>query len=177
MQQPQMIVLGLISQGIHYGFEMERFIDKTKMRLWARIGKSTIYKALRDLLLAGDLSEKRQSAERGPGKVVFSLTPSVRQTLIELVRDALRSTESVYSDRIAGLVFASSLPPNIAAGEIETCILNLETAIESIEAERDVRNDKPVANIVLNFYRKVYLAEREAMVEMKDLVRMNTANK
>lgn len=171
MQQPNMIVLGLIAQGFRYGFEMERFIELSKMRLWARIGKSTIYKVLRDLKKTGDVTEKKENAERGPGKAVFSLTKDGKRKLLGLVRAALSSRESVYSDRIAGLVFSRALPKRTAVSEIEKCIAGLSLAIKAVEGQRKALDDKPVANVVLNFYRKVYKAEQEAMIEMKSVLR------
>ncbi len=167
MQQPKMIVLGLIAQGYCYGFEMERFIDLSKMRFWARIGKSTIYKALRDLLKTGEVTEKKEAAERGPGKAVFSLTKAGNNKLVELVSEALSSRESVYSDRIAGLVFARGLPREIALAELEKSITGIGLAIEYVETERDQKDESSTARIVLDFYKKVYQAEREALIEMK----------
>ena len=170
MQQPKMVVLGLIAQGVRYGFEMERFIDLKKMRLWVQIGKSTIYKALRDLQRSGDVSEKRESAARGPGKAVFSLTDSGKQTLDDLVSSALSSSESVYSDRIAGLVFAGALPGDRAVSEIEKSMERMKFAILAVDDELVAQNNNRAAKVVLDFYRKVYTAEREAMSEMKDIL-------
>jgi len=171
MQQPKLIVLGLISQGYCYGFEMERFIDVSRMRQWARIGKSTIYKALKELLKSGEVTERRESAARGPGKVVFSLTDAGKLKLLELVQEALSSRESVYSDRIAGLVFAGSLPAEIAHGELNKCIAGLGNALEHIKAELDQKEESVTARIVINFYKKVYEAEREAMTELKEALK------
>lgn len=167
MQQPKMIVMGLIGRGIDYGFEMERHIDLTRMRLWARIGKSTIYKALRDLQRDGAVTQKSESAARGPGKTVYRLTTAGKKSLAHLVKSALQSRESVYSDRVAGLVFSQSLPKKTAVTELESSIYGIGEAIKSIDSEISQQDDKTVAYIVLHFYRKVYVAEREALLEMK----------
>ena len=136
MQQPKMIVLGLIAQGMKYGLEMENFVKASKMRLWARIGNSTIYKTLRDLQEDGCVSAQASVAKRGPGKTVYDLTKKGTHTLSELVGGALSSRESVYSDRIAGLVFALSLPRDEARRMITESIVGMDLAIREIAKEK-----------------------------------------
>jgi DNA-binding PadR family transcriptional regulator len=170
MQQPNMIVLALIAQGFNYGLEMEKFIDRSKMRQWAQIGKSTIYKALKDLQASGDVTAKVEAAERGPGKTVFKLTRKGRKNLEVLVSEAMRSRESVYSDRIAGLVFTRSLPKSTALGLVEQSIEGLAHAIEKIEQESQATVDRPIAQLVIDFYKKIYQAEQQAMLGMKKLL-------
>lgn len=162
MQAPKLIVLGLISQGFNYGFAMEQFIERSKMRLWAQIGKSTIYKSLRNLLKSGAVTEKTMPAERGPGKKIFQLTAAGKRELTTCVDEALASTESVYSDRIVGLVFASSLSPDIAAPMLERTIAGLENAQGLLREERTTQGGDPMAGIVLDFYSRVYQAEQQA---------------
>jgi DNA-binding PadR family transcriptional regulator len=170
MQQPNMIVLALIAQGFHYGLEMEKFIDRSKMRQWAQIGKSTIYKVLRDLQASGDVTAKVEAAERGPGKTVFKLTRKGRKTLESLVSEAMRSRVSVYSDRIAGLFFTRSLPKPTALSLVEQSIDGLARAINMVEQEGRAAGDKPIAQLVIDFYKAVYQAELQAMLGMKKLL-------
>ena len=177
MQQPKMIVMGLIAQGFRYGLEMERFIDLSKMRLWARIGKSTIYKALRELEKSGDVTAKMESAARGPGKAVFDLTSKGESQLHDLVGEALASRESVYSDRIAGLVFSRSLPKTTAMTMLDQSITGLSKALDAIDAEARAMDSKPVAKIVINFYRTVYEAEQLAMNQMKQVLNSHSDSK
>ena len=163
MQQPKMIVLGLLAQGMKYGLEMEKFIDASKMRLWARIGNSTIYKALLDLQKDGAVTAKASQAERGPGKTVYQLTKKGRADFERHVDEALKSEESVYSDRIAGLVFALSLPPKEAHKKIEGSIKGLEFALANISGQKEIHGNHPIAMIVLEFYLDVFNAECRAM--------------
>ena len=162
MQQPKMIVLGLIAQGMKYGLEMQKHIDETNMRLWAHIGGSTIYKALRDLEADGCVTAQLQTAQRGPGKTVYNLTVKGKDKLNELVGEALSSHAFVYSDRVAGLVLSVSLPRAKARREITKSLEIVDSALNLIKQTRDSRSS-PLAQIVLDYYRDIYRAEGRAL--------------
>ena len=169
MHQPKMIVLGLIARGLQYGLEMEQHVRDSNMRVWAKIGTSTIYKALRELQKDGSVTASAAVAKRGPGKTVYRITPGGRAQLRRLVREALSSRESVFSDRIAGLVFALSLPPAQARKQLAACIDGLDRGKAIIQEELDAR-DSPVARIVLDFTFDVLLAEQKALAAARRLV-------
>ena len=166
MHDPKMIVMGLIRQGLGYGLEMEGFIEKTRMRLWARIGGSTIYKTLRDLKAEGFVTSRRAEAARGPGKTLFKLTPEGNRALRQMVEAALRSDAPFYSDRIAGMFFA--LP--LGDPTMKSILGEVAEKLEHMASDHDVlleeQDRDAVAGIILDFYRKVYLAESEALRAM-----------
>jgi len=163
MQQPRMIVLALVAQGRDYGLAMEEFVERSRMRLWAKIGGSTIYKALKDLERDKCLTSKRGEAKRGPGKKVFSLTFKGEKELQAQVGEALASDASVYSDRIAGLILSLSLPKVERAPLIEHSIAGLDGAIKQLRKERKLHPGDEVAGIVLDYYAAIYKAEQKAM--------------
>lgn len=170
MQNPKMIVLGLLAQGKTYGFEMERFIEASRMRLWAQIGHSTIYKILRDLENEGAVEARREAADRGPGRMAYALTAKGKKDFAAYVTAALRSEESVYSDRVAGLVFALSLPGEQASHFLQQTMTGLETALSQIAGEKEIHGGSPPARIVLDFYETVYKAEQKALKRALDLI-------
>jgi len=170
MQQPRMIVLALVAQGRDYGLAMEEFVAATRMRLWAKIGTSTIYKALKDLEKDGSLTSQVGEAKRGPGKKVFKLTARGKKELEVLVGAALGSDAPVYSDRIAGMVLALSLPKAKARTMIEGSMEGLGHGIAEIDEERKTRKGDPVALAVLNYYATIYKAEQKAMRKFLDEV-------
>jgi DNA-binding PadR family transcriptional regulator len=91
MQQPKMIVLALIGTGLRYGFEMEDFARRTNMRQWAKIGLSSIYKALQDLEREGSIEGKIEASGKGPARKSYGLTEDGRARMTELIGDALAS--------------------------------------------------------------------------------------
>ncbi len=165
MQHSKMIVLGLLGQGMKYGLEMEKHIKTTRMRYWARIGSSTIYKALLDLQKDGSVTAKLGKAERGPGKTVYTLTKQGKKNLSSLVNESLKSDQPVYSDRITGMVFAMSLPPSEAQKNLSESIKSMGNVLSQITTEKATQAGHPIAQIVLDYYETVYAAEQKAMAD------------
>lgn len=166
MQQPKMIVLSLLGTGLSYGFEMEEFAQRTNMRQWAKIGMSTIYKALKDLEKEGAISVKIEESEKGPSRKAYSLTKHGRERMVELIRDALSSNMSVYSERIAGLVFARLMGTNEARNAISHSITGLEDADIALAASLKIEGMDVVGEAVVDYYRAIYRAERAAMAKV-----------
>ena len=163
MQQSRMIVLALIGSGLRYGFEMEEFARKSQMREWAKIGMSTIYKVLGQLEAEGAVEVEIEESTKGPNRKAFSLTDAGKSRMQELVEEALASRSSVYSDRIAGLIFARLLPDARSREAVLHTIASLERVDDDLAAREKAASDDPVGAIVLAYYRDIYLAERKAM--------------
>lgn len=170
MQQPKMIVLGLISQGWNYGLEMRKFIEDSNMRRWAQIGASTVYKTLRELEVDSCVSARQETAKRGPGKTVYDITTKGRKTFDTLVGEALDSDSSVYSDRIAGMVLALFLPKDKAKEKITTSIALLEDTLNIIQMDKD-KHSNASAKIVLEYYHDIYAAEKKALEKALSLIK------
>lgn len=168
MQEPRMIVLALVAQGRDYGLAMEEFVERSRMRLWAKIGASTIYKALKELEADKCLTSRRGEAKRGPGKKVFKLTAKGARELEALVGEALASQESVYSDRVAGLIFALSLPRAKARAKVDGAVKGMDMALEGIREERMRQAGDELASIVLDYYATIYKAEQKAMKAVRE---------
>lgn len=171
MQQPKMIVLGLISLGMRYGLEMEKFAEATNLRMWARIGASTIYKALKDLEKEGAIAAKREPSDRGPPRTAYSLTAKGKRQFRALVLDALRSEEPVYSDRVGGLMFAPLLPAAEAARAIENADSALGQADALLQAKQHENDGDRIAFAIIQYYRDVYAAERAAFARVRAILR------
>ena len=167
MQNPQMIVLGLLSIGLRYGFEMEKFAQETQMRRWAAIGASTIYKTLKDLERDGAITAKKEKGGPGPARLSFRLTAGGRRRFRSLVVEAMASDASVYSDRIAGLVFLPAAPRSDALAAIEACDAGLEEADAILAAHAERYSGDAIADAVIGFYRDVHQAERRALTKVR----------
>jgi DNA-binding PadR family transcriptional regulator len=163
MQQPKMIVLALIGMGLRYGFEMEDFARRTNMRQWAKIGMSTIYKALRDLEREGSISVESEASDKGPERKSYALTGGGRTRMIELIDEALSSDVSVYSERIAGLVFAPLMDPKHARRAISASMMALERSDAFLSESAKAAGMDSIGLAVVDYYRAIYAAEREAM--------------
>ncbi len=163
MQQPKMLVLALIGTGLRYGFEMEEFARRTNMRQWAKIGMSTIYKALKDLERDGSITAQDEESDKGPTRKSYALTENGRERMIGLIDEALASDMSVYSERIAGLIFAPLMDLEHARRAISASIVVLERNDAMLVESAKTPGMDSVGGAIVDYYRAVYAAERKAM--------------
>ena len=177
MQKPKMIVLALLGLGLRYGFEMEAFAKRTEMRQWAKIGMSTIYKALSDLEREGAVSGDLEDSNKGPRRKAYALTSSGKSKMTELIRAALRSDASVYSERIAGLLFAPLLGPELAVEAISDSVAGLEHADQKLRKSAKENSTDQIGEVIIDYYRSIYQAERIAMRRMMEIIKQAPSGK
>lgn len=163
MQQPKMIVLALLGTGLRYGFEMEDFARRTNMRQWAKIGMSTIYKALKDLEREGAIAVETEESDKGPARKAYALTDPGRARMIELIGAALASDMPVYSERIAGLVFAPLMGLEQVRRAVSASIAALERNDALLAGSASGPGMDAIGLAVVDYYRAVFAAERDAM--------------
>lgn len=166
-QQQRMVVFGLLSIGMRYGWQMEKFAAETEMRQWTPIGMSTIYKLLKDMASEGAVNACQEEGGKGPARVSYSLTAKGRREFRTLVAQALRSNSAVYSERMAGLVFLPAVDSEIAHGAIDDADAWLSKADDLLKERRKAQGDDVVADALIGFYRDVYVAERKALAKLK----------
>ncbi len=161
--QAKMIVLALIGTGRRYGFEMEDFARRTNMRQWAKVGMSTIYKTLKDLEREGSIAAREEASDRGPVRKAYALTDAGCEQMVRLIDEALASDMSVYSDRVAGLVFAPLMGAGRARVAISASIAALERNDALLEGSAKTDGMDSIGLAIVDYYRAVYAAERHAM--------------
>ena len=171
MQNPRMIVLGLLGIGLKYAYEMESFAKRTDLRRWGKIGMSTIYKALSDLVKSGAVDCEIIEGVAGPPRKSYTLNKSGRNLLESVVLDSMKSTESPYSDRVAALVFIPLLRKSTATTILEETIKSFRHSYDEFDKAIERQGDDPIADIVINYHRDVHLAEIAAMEKMLKLGR------
>jgi DNA-binding PadR family transcriptional regulator len=177
MQQPKMIVLALIGTGLRYGFEMEDFARRTNMRQWAKIGMSTIYKTLKDLEREKAITVETEASEKGPARKAYALTKDGRARMIVLIDQALASDLSVYSERVAGLVFAPLMDPKQARRAICASATALERNDALLAESATAAGMDAIGLAVIDYYRAVYSAERDAMRKVLEAIELRAISK
>jgi DNA-binding PadR family transcriptional regulator len=150
---------------------MEEFARRTNMRQWAKIGMSTIYKTLGDLEREGAIAVEIEQSDKGPARKAFALTDLGRRRMVELIGNAVTASSSVYSDRIAGLVFVPLIGSQHATAAVSASIKALEQADEKLAENTNADGMDEIGLAVIEFYRSIYAAEREAMRRVLAVVR------
>lgn len=169
MRHARLVVLALLAEKDRHGYEVELEVRRRNIRLWARVGTSTIYKILNDFKRDGWAVGRAGSPERGAGREVFEITDLGRKELGRRVIEALRSRESPYSDRLVGLAFTPAIDRNMAEEGLDASIEGVGIALAGLEAARGGETG-PVKEIILDFYRDVMEAERRALKAARRLI-------
>lgn len=169
-QQQRMAVLGLLAIGMRYGWEMEKFAADTNMRRWMPLGLSTIYKVLKNLERDGAAQATTEDSGQGPKRVAYVLTELGRSEFESAVAGALLSDASVYSDRMAGLVFAPLLEAKTVCEAIDKSDAWLSAADDALIESAAAEGPDVVAEAIITFYRDVHAAERKALAKVRALV-------
>lgn len=166
MRHSDLVVLGLLAAGPQHGYELTRQLDAMRVRRWARISDPTVYRRLDRLREAGLLASRTEREGSRPEREVFELTGAGREALEELVREALSSEASVYSDRLVGAVFSlAALPPEVRSVALAEAAER--RGAEAAELAEELEGgSSPAGEAVLRFYRAVARAEEALLREI-----------
>lgn len=168
MRHSDLVLLGLLGDGPRHGYELTQEIEDMRVRTWARISPATVYRGLRRLEEQGRLEAETEREGRRPERTVYRLSSAGEDHLRRLVREALRSDQPTYSDRLVGAVFSTVALTleerqdalDEAMGEIEESRLRLRRAREG--------GASPLGEAILGYYLKVV----EAELELLEMVRV-----
>jgi DNA-binding PadR family transcriptional regulator len=120
-------ILGLVSEGFRYGYEMEKIIEERNMRNWTEIAFSSIYYVLKRLEKKGFISSGSEMAN-GRSRKVYDVTP----TGIEEMRGKVTELVSSYN--------AATDPFDLGIGNLQR--LSYEEAISGLRSYRESLDDK-----------------------------------
>ena len=168
MHHQQLVVLGLIAIGKRYGFQIEEFIDRIELRRWVEIGSSTIYKLLKDLEKAGDISGEKVPSGKGPARTEYRLTQQGTQRLRGYILESLRSNATARLDRIAGLFFSPLLPKPERSKAIVQVLESLRENSRRLDSHFETNSGDAIAEAIIDFYRDVNCAEIRAFEKIRD---------
>jgi DNA-binding PadR family transcriptional regulator len=111
MTNSEMAIITLLAEKPRHGYELEQVIEERGMREWTDIGFSSIYHILNKLEKNGWVSVKREeSATRGPGKKVYTLTPAGTAIWLDSSLEMLKHPAKSNSSLDLGLANLPGLP-------------------------------------------------------------------
>lgn len=93
LSDPEFVILALLNEEASHGYAIERKIHDRGFRFWTRLGRSSIYGALRALEKRG-LVRVRLETGGGPPRKVFSTTAAGTKRLGERAATARASRAS-----------------------------------------------------------------------------------
>ena len=110
MNNKELALLGLLSEGPKYGYQLETDIESRGMREWTEIGFSSIYYLLNKAESQGWVGATLSESEKGPLRKLYALTQEGMLNLQSAVEERLANPVPHSGDFDLALAFLSILP-------------------------------------------------------------------
>jgi DNA-binding PadR family transcriptional regulator len=85
MGKNELAILGLLSEGEKYGYQIHQQISERSMDVWAKISISSIYNTLNKLGDQGMVSARKMKVGKTPERHIYRITPAGERMLADLV--------------------------------------------------------------------------------------------
>ena len=107
-------ILGLVYEGPHYGYELEKVIEERGMRSWTEIGFSSIYYVLKKLEDKKLIESKIEPVEGSPSRRVYVITENGKKAMKVKVKSLLSNYKKAVSPFDLGVINIWLLKPEEA---------------------------------------------------------------
>lgn len=110
LRKNELAALGLVSRQPMHGYRLNQAVHNMGLEHWTTLSRSSIYAALRRLAKLGAVSVTREREGQMPTRSVYHITPSGRELLFEILREAIAYVGPEDRYFYLGLAFAAALP-------------------------------------------------------------------
>ncbi len=169
-----LVVLGLVFEQDHYGYEIIQEVKARDFEQWANINPASIYNHLNKLEKSGALSCRTEKVGNSPERKVYSITEEGRRLLSELVVKAIASpshTDHAIASLGIGFVYCADEQAVLKA------IRNKLTALEHASEHLTKENEALREHIPLNWLILIEGAIAHVKVEQDILNKLKEAIK
>lgn len=168
------VILGLLSHEEMTGYEIKKRMDTTLKYFWGA-SYGSIYPALGDLVQRG-LADKRDGAENGRNKLIYSITEAGKSHLKEWLKIPVEKDELRY-ETLLKLFFGSEGGTLLATSHIDAFQEKIEHELPALLRSEEILKkymDMDEAHryylLTVEFGIKVYRAYLEWCKEAKELL-------
>ncbi|MHA1712620.1 MAG: PadR family transcriptional regulator [Candidatus Ranarchaeia archaeon] len=105
-------VLGILFEGEHHGYALEKQVKKRGMRVWTAIGFSSIYYVLKQLEKHELIKSRLDYLTGKPARRVYTITDKGRKALQDKVTYVLSNFEKMILQFDLGIAFHKILSPD-----------------------------------------------------------------
>ncbi len=119
MATAECLILGLLSDGLRYGHEIDRMLDARNIRYWAPINRATIYQVLARLTSRGWVEARTEREGRMPERTVYSITPAGEEAFRGMVIEGLGDETPVSFHYNVPLAYLSAVPREEALAQMQ----------------------------------------------------------
>lgn len=133
MNNKEIALLGLLTEGPKYGYQLENDIEARGMREWTEIGFSSIYYLLNKSEARGWVVSTLGESSKGPVRKLYALTESGWGQLRQEVARLLSAPRPNTGEFDLGLAFMSILPPAQVTQALRQYQQNLEAGLAHVD--------------------------------------------
>lgn len=148
MSYVECMVLGLLYRGCRYGHEIDKAIEERNMRLWSKITRVSMYKALARIKEKGWAQTSIEKEGKLPERTVYTLTDAGIEALKNMVSEGLASNEIIDFRISIPVSFMSMLPPLEAINQLNKRKKMVLELLEDIQATTE--EDNPFLGKIAN---------------------------
>lgn len=132
MNNKELALLGLLSEGPKYGYQLEQDIEARGMREWTEIGFSSIYYLLNKSEARGWVAASIEASEKGPARKRYALTEEGWSALREGVTRRLAAPTPNSGEFDLGLAFMAILPPEQVSEALSAYQQSLRAGLDHV---------------------------------------------
>lgn len=126
----RLLVLGLLQQRPMHGYELKRIAHDNRIESWSGVLAGSIYHALKTMQREKLVTTAREQKPATRPRVVYSITPSGRRALKQLVKRALAAPVRGFpTDLYGALLHIEAVSPREKADVLARQIHSLEAEI------------------------------------------------
>lgn len=116
MTQGEIVVLSTLLNQNRYGYEIEKYIKRNRVREWTKIGFSSIYNTLNKLEKRGYISHKLEKEINGPKRKVYFILPEGNTAYTESLLEMLKKPQIPKDDIDVAIVYSNFLDDDQVTG-------------------------------------------------------------
>jgi DNA-binding PadR family transcriptional regulator len=129
------VVLGLLSDGPLYGYDLlERFRARS-MGFWTDVSKASVYQVLKRLERNGSVAGKAQEGTRGPDRRVYSITKAGRERSRVGLAERFGALTPYETEAGIALGFADLLTPAEARRAVDARERGIRDFLDAVNTE------------------------------------------
>jgi len=148
MSKNELAILGLLSEGEKYGYQIHQEISERHMDVWAKISISSIYNTLNKLKEMKMVETRKLKVGNTPERRIYRITPGGKNMLDRLVESYLDTRDMGDYPFGLGVAFIYSLPRGRAVELIGKRVARLELELETFEEKMGLHE----RNIPINWF-------------------------
>jgi DNA-binding PadR family transcriptional regulator len=146
----RLLVLGMLQQRPMHGYELKRIAHESRIESWSGVLAGSIYHALKTLEREKLITTARAPKPTARPRVVYTITPSGKRALKQLVKQALSAPVRGFpTDLYGALLHLDAVSPREKEDAIARQIDSLEGEIAEWSSSRSKRlRDSPESSLL-----------------------------